>query len=124
MIRLLKDYYDKNGIRYKIMSFNGSKYACQSYHDGKCIYLDSNELFASPPPKPVKTKFTDMVKKDVAEDKKTFLRKITMPVYEEENDCKEPIQEKKSEEEQEVQKPIPLKDNKEEKAADDFYADF
>lgn len=106
------------------MSFNGSKYACQSYHDGKCIYLDSNELFVSPPPKPVKIKFTDMVKKDVVEDKKIFLRKITMPVYEEENDCKEPIQEKKIEEEQEVQKPIPLKDNKEEKAADDFYADF
>ena len=123
MIRLLKDYYDKNGVRYKIISFNGSKYACQSYHDSKCIYLDANELFVSPPVKPTKIKFTDMVKKDVVEDRQKILSKITMPVYEE-TDCEDSAQEKPSQMDQEIQKSIPLKDNKEEKAADDFYADF
>ena len=136
MISILKDYYDKHGLMYKVLSFSGGKYACQSYRDGSCVFLSPNELFASPPPRKMKVRFTDVIVEEKKEDpvvnEFTEVRPseeeisddvISMPEYE------EPVYEFE-EEKQEVQKPvvvqnnkIVLQDNKEE-TADDFYADF
>ena len=110
MIKLLKDYYDKNGIRYKVLSFDGDRYACQSYRDGKCIFLKVEELFTSPP-KAVKVKFTDIVEE---EKEQPVVEEVLEPTYD------EPVYETGNEDE----KNIPLKDNTEETAEDDFYADF
>lgn len=113
MIKLLKDYFDKNGHRYKVLSFGGDKYACQSYRSGKCVYLGANELFTSPPAKPSKTGFTDMVIKNEEPEPQN----IPEPIYE------EPVYDFQQTE-LKNQKPILLKDNIEETAEDDFYADF
>ena len=113
MIKIFKDYYDKNGVRYKVISFNGYKYACQSYCNGMCIYLGTDELFDSPPVKPTKTKFTDIVKEEKPE-KYDAVESIS------EADYNEPVYEVEN---KENEKTIPLKDNTEETAGD-FYADF
>ena len=114
MIKVFKDYYDKHGSRYKVVSFNGDKYACESYRDGKCIYLKAEELLSSPPVKSSKVKFTDIIKEDkqVPEELTGI---ISEPVYE------EPIYEKNTKEDEPAK--VEFKDNSEETAGD-FYADF
>ena len=138
MIRLLKDYFDRQGNRYKVLSFNGEKYACQSYVNGICSFLSPNELFPSPPLKHTKTKFTDLIPKKqqapVVEvlkseppkastankaSKPTYSEPVYEPSYESESatDFNKPIK-------VEIQKQKVLKDNIEETANNDFYADF
>lgn len=122
MIRLFKDYYDKNGIRYKVLSFNSGRYACESYHDGKCFYLRPDELFTSPPPKPAKVKFTDIIKNKEEKPEAVEIKNIiSEPIYEEPV-YEEPVYEEHGREE--IQKTVLLKDNIKETAEDDFYADF
>ena len=43
MIRILKDCFDKHGNRYKVISFSGGLYQCQSYSTGKSSYFEVNE---------------------------------------------------------------------------------
>ena len=136
MISILKDYYDKCGVMYKVLSFSAGKYACQSYKDGSCIFLSPDELFTSPPPKKKKVKFTDVVieekKEEPVVNEFTEVRPseeeisddvISMPDYE------EPVYEF-DEEKQDVQKSKAIQNNKtvlqdnKEETADDFYADF
>lgn len=106
MIKIFNDYYDEKGHRYKVISFNGDKYSCQSYSTGKTKYFAPNELFDKPK--------KEIKKKEVVIEETN----ITEPVY---NYSPEP--EYKIEEKPTVQKEIELKDNSEETAGD-FYADL
>lgn len=129
MIRIFGNYYDAHGNKYKVVSFNGDRYACESLRTGKTIFLRANELSVKPPAKPEKVKFTDVIKKEETPDvvekvEEPVLVKpvISEPAYEEPV-YEEPVYE-------EFYKPDivaaekDLKDNIKETADNDFYADF
>lgn len=123
MIRIFGNYYDAHGNKYKVVSFNGDKYACESMRTGQTVFLKANELSVKPPVKPEKLRFTDVIKKEEppkVEEKaeEPISESVTSePVYE------EPVYE-------EFYKPDivaaeeELKDNIKETADNDFYADF
>lgn len=104
MIKIFSDYYDLKGHKYKVISFNGDKYACQSYLTGKCKYFNPDELFDKPKVKN---------KKSTPEDNEGF---VSEPVY---NDETEQV----IEDEPAIQNEDDLKDNSKE-TAKDFYADL
>lgn len=144
MISVLKDCFDKKNNRYKVISFNGDKYQCQSYSTGKSYYFLVNEISD----KPFKHEVT---KPTFTETKKAKPERIIEPVYEPEMpkqvkvveeveeqpaepvyEFEEPKQieveqktEVKSEESkvEEIKTVEISKDNIKE-TADDFYADF
>lgn len=123
MIKLFKDYFDKHGLRYKVMSFDGSKYACQSYRDGTCVYFKVEELFESPQNKPAKMSFPNFVnkRKQTIKERTEIIPEVSSvsePIYE------EPVYEEQNQKKSEVQNAVPLKDNDKETAENDFYADF
>ena len=142
MISVLKDCFDKKNNRYKVISFSGNKYQCQSYSTGKSYYFSVNEISDKP--------FKHEVMKPVfTETKKAKPEYIIEPVYESEEskqikvieqkteeqptepvyDFEEPKQEQKTEAKldeskvQEIKTDEISKDNIKE-TADDFYADF
>lgn len=115
MIKLFRDYYDRRGYKYKVLSYDDGRYACQSYRNGQAAYFTSDELFSSPPAKPAKVKFTDLTKKKV--EAPVITNAVVEPAYEEPA-CEEPVY---SESKNEVSS---KEDNTEETAENDFYADF
>ena len=121
MIRIFGNYFDKNGNKYKVVSFNGDRYACESFRTGQVIYLKPNELFTKMPAKPEKVNFIKAIKRESAVEKKsetetTLEPEYEIPVYE------EPVYENKDS--SLISKEEVLKDNIEETANNDFYADF
>ena len=133
MIRILKDCFDKHGNRYKVISFSGGLYQCQSYLTGKSSYFQPNEISTTMPS--IKTNkrmaFTDMIKEEL---KKEEVAEVEVPVA----TVSEPsyvISEPSYEEEKVVRaiepentdilkREIFSQDNVKETAEDDFYADF
>lgn len=137
MIRLLKDCFDKKGNRYKVISFNGEKYQCQSYATGKCSYFSMNEI-SSTPTKLGRAGFKDFIKKEdeiiretdneikqskqvsAASMVKSIGADVVEPVYE------EPVYEMPQYDYglSEAEKFAAPQDNNKETADNDFYADF
>ena len=131
MIKVLKDCFDKKGNRYKVISFNGDKYQCQSYINNKNYYFSENEISDKPFIKKENT--MDFFKLKMGEKAKP-VENVVEPVYDFENiveNVKESAKEEKTEElvkEKDAEPDEPktneiLKDNIKE-TADDFYADF
>ena len=130
MIRIFGDYYDKHGNRYKVVSFNGSKYACESAKTGKVTFFSPNELLPRMPLKKVQVQQPVIIKKEeepvvevVKEEKKPVVNDVPVsyePIYE------EPVYEEPVHKKENVVTPSKeiLKDNTEETADSDFYADF
>lgn len=132
MIAILKDCFDKKGNRYKVVSFSGGRYQCQSYADGKSYYFNPNELSD----KPVDfSKNTINFLKTKVESKP--VEKAVEPIYDftDEETSKveikeEPIVEEKVAEV--IEKPVEVEKPKQEEkskdnvkeTAEDFYADF
>ena len=126
MIRLLKDCFDRKGNRYKVISFNGDRYQCQSYSNGKSYYFYLNEITSSMPRHSERVKFTEIIKKK-EEVKNEEVEEIAKPV---ENTILEPEYEEPVYEVPEYdygidekEKAIVPKDNIKE-TAEDFYADL
>lgn len=123
MIKVLKDCFDKKGNRYKVISFNGDKYQCQSYINNKNYYFSENEISDKPFIKKENT--MDFFKLKM-EEKAKPVENVVEPVYEFEN-VEESTKEEKTEElimePDEPKTNEILKDNIKE-TADDFYADF
>ena len=68
MLRILKDCYDKKGNRYKIISFDGSRYACQSYLTNMIHYFLPNDIASRYTPKET-TNFLQMINNKAPEKK-------------------------------------------------------
>lgn len=117
MIKLFRDYYDRRGNKYKVLSYEGGMYACQSYRNKQAAYFTSDELFNSPPVKAAKVKFTDMAEKK-KEPAPVIKNSVVEPSYE------EPSYEEPVYEEPKVSNVSSNEDNTEETAENDFYADF
>ena len=137
MIRLLKDCFDKKGNRYKVISFNGEKYQCQSYSSGKCSYFSVNEI-SSTPMKTGHTGFKDFIRKEeeiiretdreTKQPKQVFAASmvksigadVVEPVYE------EPVYEMPQYDYglDDAEKFAVSQDNDKETVENDFYADF
>lgn len=45
MIKVLSDYYDKNGNMCKVLSFSNGKFLCEFYNTGKRFYLEPRDLY-------------------------------------------------------------------------------
>ena len=121
MIRIFGNYYDKNGNKYKIVSFNGDKYACESFRNGKIVWLKGNELFSKLPKKSEKVNFVNaVIKKEPIIEEKAEIKTILEPKYE------TPVYEEPVYENQDnlISKEEVLKDNIKETADNDFYADL
>ena len=125
MIHLLMDCFDKEGKRYKVISFDGEKYQCQSYLDRKCYYYYPGEISSSPPKKRESKKFklTEITpttikkpeeKPKVEEIKPDDSMQISEPTYEEEVIVHQPV----------VNKNVFVPQDNNEETANDFYADF
>jgi len=127
MIRLLKDCFDKKGNRYKVISFVGDRYQCQSYATGKCSYFTVNEITASPPRVAERVKFTEIVRRKEEQANQASLTEVVSPPVPE---TLEPVYEEPVYEEpvydfgiDESEKIVISKDNVKE-TAEDFYADL
>lgn len=116
MIRIFKDYYDKHGCRYKVLSYDSGLYACQSYNTKQTVFMREEDLFSSKPIKQAKAKFTDFVE-EKKEEVQEIVSSVSEPVYEEPS-YDEPVYI------DEAPTSNPLKDNIIEETAGDFYADF
>ena len=133
MISVLKDCFDRKGHRYKVVSFIGGRYQCQSYANGKSYYFEPSEISDKPFNHEERT--VDFFKAKVEKPKP--IENVVEPVYDFSEPVEVVIEEKpvveekivepiKEEKPVKVEKPKPVeisKDNVKE-TADDFYADF
>lgn len=109
MIKIFSDYFDNKGRRYKVLSFDGSRYACESYSTGKNYYFYSNELFDRPPKKYDKENIKT----------KSYTEDVTEPEY-----VAQETENFTEENSVEVKKPVDLEKDNNKETASDFYADF
>ena len=128
MIRILKDCFDKHGNRYKVISFSGGLYQCQSYSTGKSSYFEVNEISSTPPVINNRVSFADIIKEAPKEEKtkvEEVVASVSEPKYDEPENV-EPSYEEEPKfdfETEEIEKNVISKDNVKETAGD-FYADF
>lgn len=47
MIKILGNYYDKNGNMCKVLSYSSGKFLCEFYKTGKRLYLESKDLYTN-----------------------------------------------------------------------------
>lgn len=126
MIRLLMDCFDKKGRRYKAISFDGSKYQCQSYSNGQCYYFSPSEISSRPFKRHQENKFnlTDVVaKKEEPVSEPVPRPKTFIPETVPEETVIEPFYEEPKYISEEKKNVSVSQDNVEE-TADDFYADL
>ena len=142
MLRVLKDCYDKKGNRYKIISFDGSRYACQSYLTNNIHYFLPNDIVSRYVPRET-TNFLQMINNKTPEKKimkneptkaSSHVSIAIKPVVEERDDFA--VDEPEYEEPEydvpqydyssvsETEKLAVPQDNVKETAEDDFYADL
>ena len=125
MISILKDCFDKIGNRYKVISFAGNRYQCQSYANGKSYFFEPSEI--SDKPFNYDKTTIDFFKLKAKESPKPA--EVVEPVYDFTEEIEPVVEEKPvvvEEKPAKVEKPKQTKKNKDnvKETADDFYADF
>lgn len=151
MISILKDCFDRKGNRYKVISFTGNRYQCQSYTNGKNYFFESSEISDKPfnheertidflkvAPKEI-LKSAEIVEpvydftEEVIEEKSEPVKEVKPKKEKSESVKEEKLKPKEEESEPakeekpvEVKKPKQTKKSKDniKETADDFYADF